>query len=491
MLIDGWLRPGLRARLLLPSLAVAVVAVVATAWVTERATSDRFRDALADEEYTEDFIREDLTLFAATHTDWRGVEALLASLAFEFDQRLALTTTEGSLIADTAPLEGGAPATLPDSATELIDPANPLFGFNPCGDDGFGGGGPVVVELFIDDEFGGELREFECVSDPAEPALLFLGIGDSGGGLSLPSGADLRVVVAVSAILAAAAIVTSLGARRILKPVSELTEAARRMEDGSLEERVASVGDDELGRLGHAFNSMAAALQRSDAERRTLTGDIAHELRTPLANIRGYLEGIDDGVVEPSAEVLALVHSEALLLQQLVDDLQTLTLAEAGQLRLHREPLDLAALAQQVVTTHRAQAESAGVRLDVRAAAVPPLSLDPARMRQVLGNLIQNALRHTPEGGEVSVSVVQAGGAVEVVVADSGEGIEAQHLPHVFDRFYRADGSRSRATGGTGLGLAIVEQLVETQGGEASIGSTVGAGTTVTIRFPENGSTVP
>ena len=112
-------------------------------------------------------------------------------------------------------------------------------------------------------------------------------------------------------------------------------------------------------------------------------------------------------------------------------------------------------------------------------------------MRQVLGSLIQNALRHTPEGGEVSVSVVQAGGAVEVVVADSGEGIEAQHLPHVFDRFYRADGSRSRATGGTGLGLAIVEQLVETQGGEASIGSTVGAGTTVTIRFPENGSTVP
>jgi two-component system sensor histidine kinase BaeS len=281
------------------------------------------------------------------------------------------------------------------------------------------------------------------------------------------------------------AVVTTFGARRILNPVAELTAAARRMEGGRLEERVVRVGDDELGRLGHAFNSMAEALERSDGERRALTSDIAHELRTPLSNIRGYLEGIEDGVVESTPEVLATIHEEALLLQQLVDDLQTVALAEAGELRLHREPVDLAALAQQVVTTHRAQAQGTGVDLDLRVDAVPALALDPARMRQVLGNLIQNALRHTPRGGDVTVAVSAAGGAIELVVTDSGEGIAAEHLPHVFERFYRADSSRSRTTGGTGLGLAIVQQLVETQGGEVSIASTPGAGTAVTVRFPE------
>ncbi len=485
MRINRRLRLGLRARLLLLSLSVAVVAVVATAWVTDRATSDRFLDALADEEFAEEFVREDLTLFAATHPDWRGVDGLLAALADEFGQRYALTTVGGVLIADTKPLEGGVAVNLPKSATERIDAANPLFGFNPCSDGGPAGGEPLVVEIFIDDEFGGDFREFECVSNPAEPALLFVGLRDAGGGLSLPSGTDLRIVLAVLALLAAVVVVTTLGARRILEPVAELTEAARRMERGSREERVGSVGDDELGRLGHAFNSMAEALERSDAERHRLTNDIAHELRTPLSNIRGYLEGIQDGVVEASPEVVAALHEEALLLQQLVDDLQTISLAEAGQLRLRREALDLATLAQQTVLTHQAQAESAGVRLDARSAEVPVLSLDPARMRQVIGNLIQNALRHTPEGGSVSVSVARDGGGVTIVVADSGEGIAAEHLPHVFDRFYRADGSRSRSTGGTGLGLAIVQQLVEAQGGTASIASAPGDGTTVTIRFPQ------
>ena len=477
-------RPGLRARLLLLSLSVAAIAVVATAWVTVRATSDRFRDALADELFFEEFVRDDLTLFAATHSDWNGVGELLASLAFEFDQRVALTTTEGELIADSEPLNAGAPVDLPDSATDLIDPTNPLFGLNPCGDNALAGGEPFVIEIFFGGEFDGELRQFTCVSDPAEPALLFLGFRQSGGTLSLPSGIDLRTVGAVLAMLTAVAVVTTLGARRVLNPVAELTEAARRMELGSLDQRVASVGDDEIGRLGQAFNSMAEALQRSDTERRTLTSDIAHELRTPLSNIRGYLEAIEDGVVEPSDEVFATIHEEALLLQQLVDDLQTLSLAEAGQLRLHREPTDLSALARQVVAGHGAQAESAGVRLDVQTAAVPEIAIDPARTRQVLGNLIQNALRHTPADGTVTVSVARAGEAIEVIVADSGEGIAAEHLPRVFDRFYRADSSRSRETGGTGLGLAIVQQLVETQGGETSIASTLGEGTAVTVRFP-------
>ena len=263
------------------------------------------------------------------------------------------------------------------------------------------------------------------------------------------------------------------------------------MEQGRLTARVSATGGDEIGQLAQAFNSMADALERSDGERRMLTSDIAHELRTPLSNIRGYLEAIQDSVVEASPDVIAAVHEEALLLQQLVDDLQALALADAGEPRLHREPTDLAALIEQAVTSHQAKAEASGVRVTAVSAAVPSVSLDPVRVRQVIGNLIDNAIRYTPRGGSVTVTVFAAEGHVSVSVADTGEGIAPDHLPHVFDRFYRPDSSRSRATGGSGLGLAIVQQLVTAHGGEVAIESTLGAGTTVIVTFARDAAGLP
>lgn len=480
-------RLGLRLRLLLLTLSVAVVAVVVTAWVADRVATDRVQDALLDDEFVQEIIVEDVTFFAATSPDWLDVGEFLEDLADEFETRIALTTPEGVLIADTAVREttegpNGEPVALPARSSQAIDASNYLGSvFNPC--EPLPGEAIEDIEFLIEGE-NGEIETLACLAEPAPPALLYLGFADAGGGIALPSGADLRIILAVLAVLAVVVLLTVVGSQRILRPVAELTAAARRMESGKLDERVASVGDDEIGRLAHAFNSMAASLEENELERRTLTSDIAHELRTPLSNIRGYLEAIQDGVMEPTAEVVASVHEEALLLQQLVDDLQTLSLAEAGHLRLNLEPVDMAALATQVVTVHQAQAESAGVRLVALGETVSPRPLDVVRMRQVLGNLIGNALRHTPTGGTITVSVLAEGKGLRLAVSDSGEGIAPQHLPHLFDRFYRADPSRARATGGSGLGLAIVQKLAQAQGGEVSVESTLGRGTTVTVRWP-------
>ena len=480
-------RLGLRLRLLLLTLSVAVVAVVVTAWVADRVATDRVQDAVQDDEFVQEIIIEEVTFFAATSPDWIAVEELLEELAEDFETRIALTTLAGALIADSAVAEagrasGGELAPLPARPVRTIDASSPLGGvFNPC--EPFPGESVEEIEIVVEDE-DGDLDTLSCLAEPAPPALLYLGSADAGGGIALPSGTDLRIIGAVLAVLAVVLVLTVAGSQRILRPVAELTVAARRMQAGNLDERVGSVGDDEIGRLAHAFNSMAASLAESERERRTLTNDIAHELRTPLSNIRGYLEAIQDGVMEPTPEVVGSVHEEALLLQQLVDDLQTLSLAESGHLRLTLESLDLAALSRQVVTAHQAQAEAAGVRLLASGDAASLRPLDGSRMRQVLGNLISNALRHTPAGGTITVTVRPEGAGLCLSVSDTGEGIAAEHLPHLFDRFYRADPSRARATGGSGLGLAIVQKLAQAQGGTASVESMLGEGTTVSVRWP-------
>ena len=350
---------------------------------------------------------------------------MLEELAEDFETRIALTTLAGALIADSAVAEagrasGGELAPLPARPVRTIDASSPLGGvFNPC--EPFPGESVEEIEIVVEDE-DGDLDTLSCLAEPAPPALLYLGSADAGGGIALPSGTDLRIIGAVLAVLAVVLVLTVAGSQRILRPVAELTVAARRMQAGNLDERVGSVGDDEIGRLAHAFNSMAASLAESERERRTLTDDIAHELRTPLSNIRGYLEAIQDGVMEPTPEVVGSVHEEALLLQQLVDDLQTLSLAESGHLRLTLESLDLAALSRQVVTAHQAQAEAAGVRLLASGDAASLRPLDGSRMRQVLGNLISNALRHTPAGGTITVTVAAGGGGPVPVRVRHGRG---------------------------------------------------------------------
>ncbi|MFD0551330.1 sensor histidine kinase [Streptomyces rectiviolaceus] len=229
---------------------------------------------------------------------------------------------------------------------------------------------------------------------------------------------------------------------------------------------------------------MAAHRKALEDQRQAMVSDVAHELRTPLSNIRGWLEAAEDGVVATDPELVSSLLEEALLLQHIVNDLQDLAAADAGTLRLHREPVHASDVVDQVAAAHQAGAEAAGVRLSATTLGDPCFTADPLRLRQAIGNLVSNAIRHTPQGGSVTIGCRATLDAVVVEVADTGTGIDPDDLPHVFDRFWRADKSRTRATGGSGLGLAIVRQLVEGHGGTVTARSTPGEGAVFTVRVP-------
>ncbi|WP_207931184.1 ATP-binding protein [Streptomyces sp. 8K308] len=286
-------------------------------------------------------------------------------------------------------------------------------------------------------------------------------------------------------MLLAATAITVLAVRRVVRPILALTGAVHRMEAGDRSARVPVRGNDEVTRLADAFNAMAAAIEANDQQRRALVSDVAHELRTPLANVRSHLEAAEDGVMPLDTELIRSLTEEAALLERLVSDLQDLALADAGMLRVHPEERDAADLAGQAVAAHRARAEASGVAVRVVGPDEPvPVYADPARLRQALGNLVANAVTHTAAGGRVEVGVRRAADEVVLTVTDTGRGIAPEHLPHVFDRFYRADPSRSRSTGGSGLGLAITRHLVEAHDGRVEASSTPGRGSVFTIRLP-------
>ena len=249
--------------------------------------------------------------------------------------------------------------------------------------------------------------------------------------------------------------------------------------------RVPVESDDELGQLAVAFNSMAGSIERQEQLRRNMVGDVAHELRTPLTNLRGYLEAVRDSLIPADTALVDSLYEETMLLTRLVTDLHELAQAEAGQLNLLRAPAAVSDVVEQAVQILRPQADAKGVTLAVDLPPdLPEVDIDRERIGQVLRNLMNNALAHTPAGGEIGVSARRDGGFVSVAVRDTGEGISPDDLPHVFDRFYRADRSRARQTGGYGLGLAIVRQLVVSHGGTITVESRVGQGSTFTFTAP-------
>lgn len=242
---------------------------------------------------------------------------------------------------------------------------------------------------------------------------------------------------------------------------------------------------DEVGDLSRAFNAMADGLARLEELRRNMVTDVAHELRTPLTNIRGYLQALRDGIVEPEKHVIDVLYDETMFLSNLVDDLQVLSLAAAGQLNLARHPAALIDLVNRAVGLFRSRAVEKKVTLQADLPErLPLVDVDTRRVGQVLRNLLENALNHTPPDGRVGVSAVASKSWVEVTVRDTGAGIAAEDLPFVFERFYRADKSRSRVTGGAGVSLAIVKQLVEAHGGQIVVESEVGQGTRFTFTLP-------
>jgi signal transduction histidine kinase len=273
--------------------------------------------------------------------------------------------------------------------------------------------------------------------------------------------------------------------RQIVAPVAEVSTAARSIASGDLSKKVTARGADELTDLGRSFNTMADELERDRRVRQNMVADIAHELRTPLSVLRANIEAMQDGVLDPNPENLASLHQETAVLARLIDDLRTLSMAESGQLQFSFAPTDLAALCSRVVEGMRALFAGKNIALEFEPqAGVPSVNADADRIEQVVRNLLNNAHRYTPEDGRVTLRLAAGGNGAVVSVADTGPGIGPEDLNRVFDRFYRVDRSRTRATGGSGLGLAIVKQLVEAHGGDVWAESVIGRGSTFSFRLP-------
>lgn len=287
--------------------------------------------------------------------------------------------------------------------------------------------------------------------------------------------------VILASLVAAAA--TVLLARPVVGQVGRLAHAARRIRGGELRARVAVSSGDELGELERSFNAMAEALERAETHKRRMISDVAHELRTPLTNVIGLLEAMRDGLRAPDADTLASAREEAALLHTLIDELQELSLAEACALRFTMETLDAVEEARRAAEA--SAAPSGDVRIEAPTTSIPILvRADRRRLAQVLRNLLRNALTHSSPGGVVRVDVSRQGGEVVIRVTDHGRGIPPEHLPLVWERFYRVDPSRDRTSGGMGLGLAVARHLVEGMGGRVSAESEPGRGSTFTVALP-------
>ncbi|MEV7037005.1 HAMP domain-containing sensor histidine kinase [Amycolatopsis sp. NPDC051061] len=315
----------------------------------------------------------------------------------------------------------------------------------------------------------------------APPALLFT-LGPGGSQLptfTLSQENLTRILAVTGVVLVLAAAITVLVARRLSRPLRALTEAAKQDRPAPVKTR------DEVGYLAAAFNDLTARRERIEEQRKAMVSDIAHELRNPLNVIRGRLEAAEDGHLPFDRALSTSLLEETVLLQHIVEDLQDLAAADAGRLRLHPEPVDAAELAGHVAAAHADRAAEAGVTLTVSAHGETGFEADPVRLRQIVSNLVTNAVRHTPAGGRVTIHVSSTVDEVVIAVADTGTGIAAEDLPHVFDRFWRAEKSRSRQTGGSGLGLAIVRHLVQAHGGSIDVESEVDSGSTFTVRLPK------
>jgi len=526
---------------------VAVTAVGATAWIVLRQASQQITDSETADRVVIDQITNGLRGYGETHGTWEGVPSLVLELGDRTGQRIHLATQDGVVVSDTDTLEGITARPLGTSAT-LVDPRPKLdltevpepFGATTKAASNYRAGvrfaacltragyivqkgtGALGIPTFEsrdaepltikecslrsattdrenaliqqrilacrDPDIGGPAtvaclsQAFTDLIGEVGPVPLLVTLGFAGEPQTPLSVGPILAAVGGVALLALAG--TALLSRRVLRPIASLTDAAGRLGRGDLASRVAVVGSDEVAELGRSFNRMADSLQRGEERQRRLVADVAHELRTPLANLRGYLEALKDGVIAPDPELFASLHEEAVLQQRIVNDLQDLALAEAGTLAYHRGTIDMAEVLETTRAAHHAVAESAGVRLAVATPGPAQVYADPDRLRQVLGNLVTNALRATSAGGSVTLSSTVDGTAVVIRVADTGTGIAPAALPHVFDRFWRADSARGRRTGGSGLGLSIARQIVTDHGGTITVASKLGVGTTFTITLP-------
>ena len=444
-------------RLLAGFTVIIIITVGAVFFFLSQSTSaefERFQQGI--EARRADGLQFQLSNYYLHSGSWEGAQPYIVQMADIYEWRILLTDSEGIVVAD--------------SESSLLGQ------HHEPEEEGLNIRGPFKQLPF------GTLYFTPYARAGAEVALLASMVTRIGGLLLWSCLVATAVAVIVAYIIS----------RRTLTPVRELTGAVRRLGSGDLSQRVNVTSGGEIAGLSAAFNTMADDLQKSQQAQKNMIADTAHELRTPLSNIRGYVEAIRDHVIEPDDETITTLDEESALLAHLVEDLQDLSMLEAGQVALERQSENPSELIQQTANAVRAAATSKGVELitDIPV-GLPLVSIDHHRIGQVLRNLLNNALIHSERGDTVTVVAKPQGDMIEIAVADTGEGISADDLPHVFERFYRADKSRSRATGGHGLGLTISKGLVEAHGGRMTVESDPGEGSRFSFTIPIHAGTTP
>jgi signal transduction histidine kinase len=450
-------------KLSLAFMGISLAAIGVVAVLSARATGEQFRQYVVSAGMAGQSAWVDsLVEYYAARGSWEGVDALLAQIGPGVGMGMGRGRGAMSTAGPNLAIAGTDGRVVASRSGELVGerlPASVLAQGIPLTLDGRTVGTLLAV------------RTSDVVLDAQAQA--FLG--------------QVRTSLAWAALLAAAlSLALGIAVSRLLTaPLGRLTRAAQAVAAGDLSMRVEVRSKDEIGELGRAFNGMTASLAEAETLRKNLMADVAHELRTPLAVVQGNLQAILDGVYPLEMAQVASLYDETRLLTRLVDDLHDLALADAGQLRLERVPVNLAALARSAVDQFAPGAEAAGVALKLSTAEdVLEIEGDAGRLAQVLRNLLSNALRHTPQGDHIAVRVEREGAWARLQVSDTGSGIRQEDLPHVFDRFYRGDRSGSRAGGGAGLGLAIARQIVTAHGGEITVASQPGQGTDFTVSLP-------
>ncbi len=431
--------------------AVIILVTVGTIYlfVSQRtaAVIDRYQKQTA--QYRSIQVRGSLYQhYYSQNRTWQGVQPVVKQTAQLSATHIILVANNGTVIGDSMEEHLGMVNYTNSSITPLqLTEAQVLLG-----------------EVYIIPDLAGE--PYETFRKLLTSTSYFLLIGGS-------------IAIAIALVL------IFFLSRRITSPIAVLSRTARRLGQGDLSQRVHVRGEGEVAALAQAFNIMATDLENNEQLRRNLIADVAHELRTPLSNIKGYLEAIRDGVMEPDDTTIRSLNEEAALLSQLVNELQELSLAEAGELKLVYQAEDIIELVKQAIDPWQPQSKIKGISLSLNLPDnLPMVNIDWQRINQVMHNLLENAVVHTSKGGSITVAAIRQGDWVEVSVSDTGEGIPAADLPNIFERFYRVDRSRARATGGSGLGLTIAKRLVEAHGGKITVSSQLGKGSRFSFTLP-------
>jgi len=435
----------LRIKLLASFFLVVAIAVGTIAYIATISATNQF-DRYVSRDQAEQYQRLALTFtnYYRYAGGWNEVSNLTEKVAEMYSERFVLTDPDGKVISDTA-------AKLENKELEDDWSSKSItlrLGEYPIG------------KIYIKTQERSTLQK--AFLDSVNKSVI-----------------TAAVIAGLAGILLA-----TFFSRNIVKPVRNLTTATRKMQEGNLGQRVDISTNDEIGTLGKAFNALGARLNKQKQLREEMVSDVAHELRNPLSNIQGYLEGLKEGLIKPDDEVFESLHRQSLVLNRLINDLRAVNKAKAGKLKLEKKPIVLEDIVSNAVKSIENKARDQKIILNTRLPDSTLVEADPERLTQVIRNLLDNALTHTHEGGRVTIHVRSEKDQAIIHVVDTGVGIPNSDQPHIFDRFYRVDKSRSRHTGGTGLGLSIAKQIIEAHNGEISMKSKEGAGSVFTIVLP-------